>query len=465
MPGPAGFGRLGQVPPVRFRTWPVVAVALSGLLLLVVGSVAAIRNKTQAIYSQLDELNDRHRQVESRLRRLRSDVHLSGIFVRDYLLDTSRENAPEYRERLAQLRQTNMTTLSELAALVGQDEGARVASLRANLTDYWEGFQPVFGWTAGQKLAESPSFLRREVVPRRNAVLAIAQEIEAFNNASLGRQRSQVAVNERELRRYLDVVLWASTLAGMLVAVTAVIRIRVLERRSEEQRQRMAEAENSMRQLSQQLVKTQEAERKNLSRELHDHIGQMLTALRMELGTAERARGAAGEQFGVAIAESKRLSETMLRTVRDIAMGLRPSMLDDFGLGPALEWLARDVARRCDLRVDLTVDGELEPLPDAHRTCIYRVVQEALTNCVRHARARRVVVQVAGRPASLELSVEDDGIGCDTAAPHSGLDERVRELGGRLVLDGRPGHGMALRVTMPLPERVREEAVLENLAG
>lgn len=455
---------------MRFRTWPVVAVALSGLLLVVVVSVVAIRTKAQAIYSQLDALNDRHRQVESRLRRLRGDVHASGIFVRDYLLDTSRENAVEYREHLATLRQANMSTLSELAAIVGPEEDARVRSLRTNLSEYWEGFEPLFGWTVAQKLAQSPSFLRREVLPRRNAVLGIAQEIESFNNDSLNRQRSNIAVNERELQRYLDVVLWVSTLAGVLVALTAVVRIRVLERRSEEQRERAAAAETSMRQLSQQLVKTQEAERRNLSRELHDHVGQMLTALRMELGTAERSRGAAGQQFGQAITESKRLSETMLRTVRDLAMGLRPSMLDDIGLKPALEWLARDVARRCDLRVDLAVEGELEPLPDAHRTCIYRVVQEALTNCVRHARASRVAVRVDGRPTSLELSVEDDGVGADLAAPRTGLgliglDERVRELGGRLVLESRPGHGTALRVTMPLPVGVREEAVLENLAG
>jgi signal transduction histidine kinase len=470
MPAAPPFGRLDAGAAVRFRTWPVVAVALCGLLSVVVLSVLAIRTKAQAIYSQLDALNDRHRQVESRLRRLRGDVHASGIYVRDYLLDTARENAAEYREHLATLRQANMSTLSELAALVGPEEDARVANLRANLTDYWEGFEPLFGWTVAQKLAQSQSFLRREVIPRRNAVLGIAQEIESFNNDSLGRQRSDIAVNERELQRYLDLVLWVSTLAGLLVAVTAVLRIRVLEGRAEEQRERAVAAEASMRQLSQQLVKTQEAERKKLSRELHDHVGQMLTALRMELGTAERSRGAAGQQFAQAITESKHLSETMLRTVRDLAMGLRPSMLDDFGLKPALEWLARDVARRCDLRVDLTVDGELEPLPDVHRTCIYRVVQEALTNCVRHARATRVTIAVVGRSTSLELSVEDDGAGADFAVPRAGLgliglDERVRELGGRLQIDSRPGQGTALRVAMPVPARVREEAVLEGLAG
>jgi signal transduction histidine kinase len=455
---------------VRFRTWPVVAIALSGLLLLIVASVVATRNKAHAIYSQLEALNDHHRQVESRLRRLRGDVHLSGIFVRDYLLDTSRENAPEYRDRLAQLRETNMRTLSELAALVGRDEAPRVRNLQANLADYWEGFEPLFGWTVAQKLAQSPAFLRKEVLPRRDAVMAIAQEVEAFNNESLNLQRKQVATSQEELRRYLNRVLWVSTLLGVLVAVAAVIRIWLLERRSEEQRRRTALAEGNMRQLSQQLVKTQEEERKNLSRELHDHVGQMLTALRMELGTAERARGGMGPQFGQSIGECKRLSETMLRTVRDLAMGLRPSMLDDFGLKPALEWLVRDFARRCDIRVDLMVDGEFERLPDAHRTCIYRVVQEALTNCVRHARATRVIVTVSDHRTALELVVRDDGVGFVPTGPRTGLgllglDERIRELHGRLTIDSAPGLGTTLRVTMPVPAGVRQEALLEDLAG
>jgi signal transduction histidine kinase len=454
---------------VRFKSWPVVALAMSGLLLLVVISVVATRSKAQAIYVQLEQLNDHHRQVETRLRRLRADVHLSGIFVRDYLLDTSRENAAEYRQRLTELRQGTMTTLAELSRLVGPAEAPRVESLRASLTDYWEGFEPLFGWTAAQKLAQSPAFLRKEVLPRRDAVMDFAQEIEAFNNESLALQRQQVAESQRELRQYLDWVLWTSMLAGALVAVTAVIRIWILERRSEEQRRRTTAAEGQMRQLSQQLVKAQEDERRSLSRELHDHVGQMLTALRLELGTAERARSAPGDAFGRSIAEGKRLTETMLRTVRDLAMGLRPSMLDDFGLQPALEWLVRDFARRSGIRVDLTVQGELERLPDAHRTCIYRVVQEALTNCLRHARASRIDVNVVDQASRVELTVSDDGVGFLTTPARQGLgllglDERVRELAGRMSIDSVPGRGTTMRVVMPVPVAARENTV-ESIAG
>ena len=124
-------------------------------------------------------------------------------------------------------------------------------------------------------------------MPRRDAVLAIAQEIEELNNANLAAQRAEVARRQAAFRTDLHRLLWQTLLLGLGVALTVVFRLRVLERRS----RRSAEA-TQMRQLSQQLVATQEEERKNLSRELHDHVAQVLTALRMELGRIERMTGA-----------------------------------------------------------------------------------------------------------------------------------------------------------------------------
>src|SRR5919112_3308275 len=106
-----------------FRTWPVAAVGLAGLLLLVVFSVLTASQRAQEIYTQLDQLNTHHREVEAKLRALRADVHLSGIFVRDYLLDTVRERAPEYRQQLAQLREANRATLAELQDIARQGDG------------------------------------------------------------------------------------------------------------------------------------------------------------------------------------------------------------------------------------------------------------------------------------------------------------------------------------------------------
>src|SRR6185503_20926002 len=113
---------------------------------------------------------------------------------------------------------------------------------------------------------------------------------------------------------------------------------------------------------------------------------------RMELGRIERTRAPSETRTANAVAECRRLVDSMVRTVRDLALGLRPSMLDDFGLQPALEWHIRDFTRRYGVKVELHLDGDFTALSDAYRTCVYRTVQEALTNCIRHAQARSIAV-------------------------------------------------------------------------
>jgi signal transduction histidine kinase len=456
---------------MHFRTWPVAALALGGLLVLVMVSVLAASRRAQEIYTQLDQLNAHHRDVETKLRRLRSDLHLSGIFVRDYLLDTARERAPEYREELTAFRRTNISTLAELRALAkGRNESEdQILGLQAKFSEYWQAFEPLFDWTPVEKMLLSGRFLRNEVLPRREAVLAVAEDIEQLNNQNLAAQQAEVTARHAALRDDLYTLLWQSLLLGGIVALTAVIRLRVLERRSEEQRRIAQEAERQLRDLSQQLVATQEEERKKLSRELHDHVGQVLTALRMELGRIDRMRGVGEARLASAVAESRRLVDDIVHTVRDLALGLRPSMLDDLGLQPALEWHVRDVARRYAIPVSLDVDGDVSALPDQHRTCVYRVVQEALTNCVRHAKAGRVRVHVSGAPGGLDVAVTDDGLGFDPAMRRQGLglkgiEERVRELGGVMKIRSTPGGGTSLSIHVPL-QVAAEEAALATAGG
>lgn len=457
---------------MQFRTWPVAAAALGGLLLLVVISVLTASQKAQDIYSQLEELNQEYHRVETRLNQLRSDVHLSGIYVRDYLLDTARERAPEYRQRLAVFREENLRTFVDLRELTrdrGENE-ARLASLEAKLEEYWQTLDPLFDWTMAEKLNFSAGFLRREVLPRREAVLAIAQEIEELNNATLAGQRGEVTGRQEAFRSDLFKLLWRSLLLGTVVALTAVIRLRILERRSDEQRFIAEEAEGQMRQLSHQIVAMQEEERKKLSRELHDHVGQVLTALRMELGRIDRLRPP-DDALARAVAECRQLVDNMVRTVRDLALGLRPSMLDDFGLQPALEWHVRDFTRRYGVPVELEMSGDLASLPDQYRTCVYRVIQEALTNCVRHASASHIGVRVRGMGQTLEVAVIDDGVGLEPARRRSGLglrgiEERVRDLRGTMLIQTGEGTGTAVTIRLPLPEaEVSGEVALARAAG
>ena len=466
---------------MHIRTWPVAALGLGGLLLLIVVSVLAASSRAQEIYTQLDQLNSHHRDVENKLRRLRSDVHLSGIYMRDYLLDPERAHASEYRERLAEFRRSNVATVAELRALVGGRPGHddRLSGLDSRLDDYWQAFDPLFDWTPAEKALLSAGFLRREVLPRREAVLQIASEIEELNNANHEVQRAEVTRQYAAFRSDLHKLLWGSLLLGVIVALTAVVRLRVVERQSDDERAVAEDAERQLRQLSQQLVATQEEERKNLSRELHDHVGQMLTGLRMELGRIDRLRQGLGESsrpqgFGgpaiaTAVAESRQLVDNIVRTVRDLALGLRPSMLDDFGLQPALEWHVRDVGRRHGVPVSLRMEGDLERLTEPQRTCVYRVVQEALTNCVRHARAQRIDVTVTESARELYAAVKDNGVGIDPARRASGLglrgiEERVRELRGATSITSAAGAGTTVAIRLPLPARDRE-AVRARAAG
>ena len=452
------------------RTWPVAAAALAGLLVLIATSVVGTSRKAEDIYAQLDQLNTHHREVEGKLRRLRSDLHLSGIYIRDYLLDTDREHAPEYRQKLVELRQDHAVTVDELRKLLPSDAAPALTNLEARLDEYWQAFEPLFDWTIIEKITYSAKFLRREVLPRREAVLAITKDIETLNDSNLAMQRAEVARRLQLFRDDLHMRLSRTLLLGFIVAVIAVLRLRAVERRSDNERRRAEEAEQEMRLLSQQLVAAQEEERKKLTRELHDHVGQMLTALRMEIGRADRSRHASEGLTGQALSEAKRLLDTILRSVRDLVMGLRPSMLDDFGLQPALEWHVRDFRRRFNVPVDLRLEGDFTTVPEPHRTYVYRIVQEAMTNCARHAHADHIDVALRHTGDALDVTVADDGVGITSVDARGsgllGIEERARELGGTFEVHARPDGGTELHVVLPVSVATTTvEAPLARIAG
>jgi signal transduction histidine kinase len=459
---------------MRFRTWPVAALSFLGLLALIVYSLATAYDRATGTSGQLEQLNERNRQAFSELRQVRSDIYLSSIYVRDYLLDNERARDPQYLAELAEFRLSSRAALGRVAKLIALDNdgGDPTAELRTTLDAYWRKFEPLFYWTPAEKIDRSSDFVQQELLPMRLEVLALSREIEALNDASYVAQRQEIIDRRTEYQNGLLALLWQTVVLGLLVAVVAVWRLRELERRTEEQRAFAEEAERRMRTLSQQLVATQEEERRKLSRELHDHVGQLLTGLRMTLGRIERAGSPA---VAPTVVDARALVNDLTRLVRDLALGLRPSMLDDLGLQPALEWLGRDMSRRCGLPITVSVDGGLDALPDAHRTCVYRVVQEALTNVVRHARASRADVAVRRGAVALTVTVADDGAGFEIARRSEslglrGLEERVKELAGSVRVESGPGRGTVVTVYLPVtladsPPATAEEETRARLAG
>jgi two-component system, NarL family, sensor histidine kinase DevS len=204
----------------------------------------------------------------------------------------------------------------------------------------------------------------------------------------------------------------------------------------------------------QRVVTAQESERRRLARELHDETGQALTSILLGLRTVEEAADESGR--AAAIGELRDLVRSTLQDVRQLAVELRPTALDDFGLVPALERLTSSFAESTGIAVDFQPSLRVSRLAPEIETALYRIVQEALTNIVKHARATRVSVVIAEKPDAVTAVIEDDGVGFDSATDHGeglglvGMQERVALLGGRMVIETTPGAGTTCLAEVPL---------------
>lgn len=201
-------------------------------------------------------------------------------------------------------------------------------------------------------------------------------------------------------------------------------------------------------------VQAQEGERRRLARELHDETGQALTSILLGLSAVERAESA--EAARAAAVDLRALVVETLQAVRRLAVELRPSALDDFGLEPALRRLGQTVREggELDVQVEARLGGER--LPADVETALYRIVQEALTNVVKHAEAAHVSIVLTRKQESVVVMIEDDGRGFDPAESSVdrlgllGMRERVQLLDGSLQVEGAPGSGTTLIVEIPL---------------
>ena len=438
------------------RSWPVLMLGFGALVVVLAlfGFITyyvsrQIQRETNEIYNQ----NGRRNELMSSIN---TEIHQFGAFVRDYLLDPSPLSSESYRQRLREIQNSLMAKLDELDRLLKTEDAAPRNQLRSNLRSYINSMEPLFEWTPQERKALGNVFLRKHVLPRRNAVMEMTQEVADLNANSFHRQEQLLSQQYDAFRRFIKWMMLAALFLGASVATLSIFRVFRLEAVAQRQHERTVQAEQELRRLSQQLVQAQEEERKSISRDLHDEVGQHLTALRMELGSLEQLKTAPQERFLERLNEIKSLAEETLRGVRDMAMGLRPSMLDELGLEPAVEWQAREFSRRSGLPVSMQIDGQLEHLSEPYRTCIYRVVQEALTNCARHAKAQTVRIAVHGRPDRVFFTVQDDGIGFEVDAMRIrglgliGMEERARELGGTVSVHSQPGKGTLVQVEIPI---------------
>ena len=438
--------------------WPVSVFGLGFLLIIIGLSAFASIQETRRIHQQVLAVEDAYRRIENLVEGIRVDTSRVAVLRRDRLLEHDTPPEP-YSIQLAGLSAKTKRSLEELKSLRPQRGSGAVERLTTALDAYLRTVTAEFGETPAEARAQ---FVDDGFGSETMPVFAITEELGMLNEENFEARRRELSQSVVYLQNDIWETMITALILGAIIAGTSVVRISSLEKESAVHQRASAQAEERLRLLSQQLVSSQEQERKALSRELHDEIGQLLTALRMELGNLERGRGQ-GADVDPHLDQAKKLAESTLRTTRDIAMGLRPAMLDVLGLGAALEWQAREFSRRYNTPIRLEVDGDLRDVPDPHRTYVYRIVQEGLTNCARHAQAKNIHVKLEDSSTRLAVLVEDDGVGFDKHAGVAyglgllGITERVRELRGQLSIDSEPGKGTRIAVELPL-EREPEAA-------
>ncbi|HXM39898.1 MAG TPA: ATP-binding protein [Bryobacteraceae bacterium] len=432
----------------------LLAFGFGGLLLLLAFAGFDSVRKLRQIQRRDDAIRESFLARTRLLGLIRSDLYLSGTYVRDCLLEPDAATADAHRASLLKTRNRMETALARYQALPNEGQAAPLRDLNQTLRDYWNILAPVLAWNASQRRDRGYAFLRDEVFPRRTAMLRTADQIAGINEAQLDAGKHEVIDLFSQFRRSSMLTIGSTIAVGLILAVFSMRKIVALETQAAARYDETAAARAELKQLSARLVEVQENDRRAVSRELHDEVGQALTGVRLELANlSQRIRKRDAQGAEDKLEEIKQLVEESLGAVRNMALLLRPSMLDDLGLVPALQWQGREVSKRTGLRVRIAAEGVSDDLPDEHKTCIYRIVQESLHNCVQHAEATTVQVTVEQQPNRIRLSIRDDGKGFHPERERGmgllGIEERAANLGGTFSVHTRPGHGATVSIVLP----------------
>jgi signal transduction histidine kinase len=392
---------------------------------------------------------------EHTLEEIRAGLYESGNIVRDYILiDSDPHTQQMLRTQLSLIQNQTTVALRECIQSVPTAKGEPFEHLAVELGNYWSTIGPIFALEAKEKKERGNSVLRGDVLSQHAKILAITRDVRAVNNDELGEAERKTAEVFAQFRRRLLMVATIAFSSGVILAASTIMYVGRLENSVEKKYEESLQAHRELKELSKRLVDTEERERRAISRELHDEVGQSLSALLLDVENLTETSIDEGA-FRQGLQKIKALAENCVNEVRNMALLLRPSMLDDLGLVPALEWQAREVSKRTGMLVDTMEENVSDNLPEEHKTCVYRIVQEALNNCSKHAYAKNVRVVVRQESNHLRVSIEDDGKGFDPSRARGlglvGMSERVSQLGGVLNVDSDATRGTRLRVDLPLP--------------
>lgn len=443
--------------------WLFLTVCLVLLALLAVSGGIAIH--------YLGETQAQERAISHTLAergQLLSDLLLSiqkyNQAVQQVVVEAKADREPATRRQIDALALEIDSDLKQYPVTRDSGEAALVDGLQQVFSEQRTLYVSVLGPPGTERPQEhqqeeaqpAPTLVAEHMKQLQAQILDWSARLKAWNGQRLQQADDSLASQFGAVQSGLIRALAIGFGSGFLLVLASMAYIVRLERQTRQRYVQLAQSQHQMQLLSARLVDVQESERRTISRELHDQVGQALGALLVDLGRFSNVISKDRPEVRAQLDNMKSVAERTFQEVRNIALLLRPSMLDDLGLVAALEWQGREVSRRSDIEVEVQSDIVSDHLPDEYRICIYRLVQEALHNAVRHSGAKNANVMVRQSEKSIRVEVTDDGRGFDPRHTRGmgilGMEERVKRLGGTLAIESSPGHGASAVAELPLPQ-------------
>ena len=406
-----------------------------------------ITRQMTALRALQADLADRNRKDSLQLLRIQNDLNSLGLAMRDMLDTEERYPLTAWSAQFDRVRLDLDDALRRQADVaVAERTPEQRRYLAQSVAQFWDASDRIFE-LARTNEAEARTQIQLSLQARQAALSTAVARLLVQNNEAEEQTAQQV---QDIYRRVQQQVYWflAATLAAIVATSLYLIRSnRLLFAR-------LATLSDERRELAQTLIATRESTLREISRELHDEFGQILTAIGSMLGRAGK-HAPEGSSLRADLREIGEVAQTALDNVRGLSQTLHPSILEELGLGSTIDWYLSTVEKQLGIRVTLETTGTARQVDSTKAIHVYRVLQEALSNVARHSGTDRASVRLTFDPDKLEMDIEDHGKGINPGTARRGLGlvamrERAAIVGGTLDFLTPPQGGTLVRLSMPL---------------
>jgi signal transduction histidine kinase len=423
---------------------------LFGLMIIVAAVVsysAYVTRQIAGLRRLQTDLVDRSRRDSLQLLRIQNDLNSLGVAMRDMLDNTEPYPVTAWHAQFQRLR----TDLGDAFRIEAQlAEVARNTEqqqyLQNSLAQFWDATDRIFTLAQNGRSDEAKEQVRLSLQARQEAISSAVARLLVQNNEGERDATARISEIYDRVQRQVYMLLAATLTAIALTSFYLIRSNRILFAQ-------IAELSQQRSELAQKVIATQESTLRHISRELHDEFGQVLTAIGSMLSRM-RKHLPGDSPIHDDVLEVSEIAQSTLDKIRTLSQALHPVILDEEGLESALDWYLPTMERQTGIKVCYEKSGDRFPIASSAGIHVYRVVQEALNNVVRHSGASSVVVRLRFQPDSLELLLEDHGAGLAQAPRARGIGmvamrERAELLGGRIEVSSRNGGGTRVELKVP----------------